>query len=59
MKHRIKNIVESKFFEKFIILIILINCFFIGVETYKSSALITTIQLFCLIIFKIEVVLEF
>ena len=59
MKKHIKNIVESKFFEKFIILIILINCFFIGVETYKSSALITTIQLFCLIIFTIEVVFRF
>ena len=59
MKQRIKNIVESTFFEKFIILIILINCFFIGVETYTTSTLINTIQLFCLIIFTLEVVFRF
>ncbi len=59
MKQRIKNIVESTFFEKFIILIILINCFFIGVETYTTSTLITTIQLLCLIIFTLEVVFRF
>ena len=59
MKQRVKNIVESTFFEKFIILIILINCFFIGVETYTTSILINTIQLFCLIIFTLEVVFRF
>ena len=59
MKQRVKNIVESTFFEKFIILIILINCFFIGVETYTTSTLINTIQLFCLIIFTLEVVFRF
>ena len=35
----IKGVVNSTLFEKFIVLIILINCFFVGVETYTINNL--------------------
>ena len=59
MKQRLKRIVDSKIFEKFITITILINCFFIGVETYTDSLVVQFIQNTCLGIFIIEVLLRF
>ena len=53
------SIVNSKIFEKFITLTILVNCFFIGLETYSVSLLTETIQGICLLIFVVEIVLRF
>ena len=54
----IKGVVNSTLFEKFIVLIILINCFFVGVETYTINDLTQIIQFICLLIFTIEVILR-
>lgn len=59
IKEKIKNLVSSKKFEKLIIITILINCFFIGVETYTTNKYISLIQNTCLIIFVLEIMLRF
>tara|TARA_Y100000739_G_scaffold79767_1_gene67780 strand:- start:317 stop:1126 length:810 start_codon:yes stop_codon:yes gene_type:complete len=59
MKKLSKRIVKSELFEKFIIFIILTNCFFIGVETYFTNSTIELIQLSALIIFIIEIVIRY
>ena len=40
----LKKIVTSKYFESIIIAVILTNCILIGVETYFSNPLISSIQ---------------
>ncbi len=59
VKQKLTNIVNSKIFEKLITITILVNCFFIGVETYTESSLITFIQNTCLCIFVVEVILRY
>ena len=54
----IRGVVNSTLFEKFIVLIILVNCFFVGVETYTINDLTQIIQFICLLIFTIEVILR-
>lgn len=53
------SIVQNRSFEIGITLIILVNSFLIGVETYLHSELISNIQLFILIIFSLEILLRF
>ena len=59
MKKICEIIVGNKLFEQFILLVILINCGLIGVETYFTTPFISFIQLSALIIFTIEVVIRF
>ncbi|MAQ70382.1 MAG: transporter [Flavobacteriales bacterium] len=59
MRKICKNIVEAKSFEYFIIIVILVNCGLIGVETYFTTSLINTIQFIALIIFIIEIVIRY
>jgi len=54
-----KRITNSNIFESFIILTILINCLLIGVETYFSNFLISSIQSVALFIFVIEVIIRY
>ena len=44
MKKICLKLVASKLFEQFIVLVILINCLLIGVETYFTNSLIQSIQ---------------
>lgn len=53
-----KNIIAHKTFEWFIAGVILVNCIFIGVETYFSNPIILIIQNIALGIFTIEIVLR-
>ena len=55
IKDLASKLVSSKYFEGFIIFIILVNCTLIGVETYFSNPLISFIQSFALFIFTIEI----
>ena len=55
----IKKIVSTNAFEKFITVVILINCFLIGVETYFVNDLISLIQTTCLVIFIFEIFLRY
>lgn len=48
----------SQGFENFIIAVILVNCLFIGVETYISNIFIQNLQTGCLVIFTIEVIIR-
>ena len=59
MRKICKNIVEAKFFEYFIIIVILLNCGLIGVETYFTTPLIKTIQFIALIIFILEIAIRY
>lgn len=59
LKLKINAFVNSGLFEKLITITILVNCFFIGVETYVENSLIKTIQNTCLLIFAIEVILRY
>ena len=59
MKKICLKLVESKFFEQFIVLVILINCLLIGVETYFTNSLIQSIQFIVLIIFIIEIIIRY
>ncbi len=59
LKIKINAFVNSKIFEKLIILTILVNCFFIGVETYTETSLVKFLQNTCLFIFVIEVILRY
>ena len=54
-----KRITTSNIFEPFIICIIIINCILIGVETYFSSFLISSIQSIALFIFTIEIIIRY
>jgi len=53
------KILSSKYFESFIIAVIVINCALIGVETYFSNSLITSIQSFALFIFTVEIIIRY
>lgn len=59
MKKLCVKIVQSKIFEQFIMMVILINCGLIGVETYFTNSLIQTIQLIALVIFIIEIIIRY
>ena len=59
MRDICKKIVQSVRFERFILLVILINCGLIGVETYFTNTLIQLIQLIALIIFVIEIIIRY
>ena len=59
LKLKLNAFVNSEIFEKLIIITILVNCFFIGVETYTENSLIKFIQNTCLLIFVIEVILRY
>ena len=59
IKDLASKLVSSKYFEGFIIFIILVNCALIGVETYFSNPLISFIQSFALFIFTIEIVVRY
>lgn len=59
MREICKKIVQSVRFERFILLVILINCGLIGVETYFTNTLIQFIQLIALIIFIIEIIIRY
>lgn len=53
------SIVNNRSFEIGITLIILVNSFLIGVETYLHSQLISNVQLFILGIFSLEIIIRF
>ena len=59
MKKICTKLVESKTFEQFIVLIILINCLLIGVETYFTNSVIQFIQFIALIIFILEIFVRY
>ena len=59
MRSFFRKLIEWKFFEPFIIFVILINCILIGVETYFTNSLIASIQHFALLIFVFEIVIRF
>jgi voltage-gated sodium channel len=54
----VKNIISQKAFEWFIAVVILVNCTFIGVETYFVNPIILLIQNIALGIFTIEIILR-
>ena len=59
MKKLCKQIVSAKLFEQFIMIVILINCGLIGVETYFTTPLIQTKQFVALIIYIIEIIIRY
>ena len=59
MKKICNKLIESNGFERFILIIILINCGLIGVETYFTNNLIQFIQFIALIIFIIEIIVRY
>jgi voltage-gated sodium channel len=59
IKEYSKKIIATKWFEMFIALVIVANCFFIGVETYFHSHKIHIIQQVALSIFIVEIFLRF
>ena len=59
LKLKLSTFANSKIFEKLITITILVNCFFIGVETYTENSLVKFIQNTCLLIFVIEVILRY
>jgi voltage-gated sodium channel len=54
----VKNFISQKSFEWFIAGVIIINCTFIGVETYISNPAIPVIQNIALGIFTVEIILR-
>ena len=59
MRRICKKLIQSVRFEQFILLVILINCGLIGVETYFTNTIIQLIQLIALIIFIIEIIIRY
>ena len=59
MKKICLKLVVSKIFEQFIVLVILINCLLIGVETYFTNTLIQSFQFIALIIFILEIIVRY
>ena len=59
LKKWAKRITTNHVFELSIIGVILLNCFFIGIETYTTIPAITTCQRIILYIFTIEIILRF
>ncbi len=56
---RLRNIVESNVFQHFILGIILVNSFFIGIETFYRPLWIHIVQTVCLYIFVVEILMKF
>ena len=54
-----KKVTTNKWFDRTITLVILLNCFFIGVETYTNNATVAMLQSIILGIFTIEIILRF
>ncbi|MBR1934649.1 MAG: ion transporter [Muribaculaceae bacterium] len=54
-----KKVTTNKWFDRAITLVILLNCFFIGVETYSNNATVALLQSIILGIFTIEIILRF
>ena len=54
-----KKVTTNKWFDRAITLVILLNCFFIGVETYTNNATVALLQSIILGIFTIEIILRF
>ncbi|MDR2425830.1 MAG: ion transporter [Endomicrobium sp.] len=54
-----KNLVAAKPFEVFISIVIVVNCLFIGIETYLHNPKIYIIQQTALSIFIVEIILRF
>ena len=52
-------IVANKWVDRAITLVILLNCFFIGVETYTNNATIALLQNIILGIFTVEIIIRF
>jgi len=59
IKHFCRNLIEKKWFEVFIVIVILVNSFLIGVETYVITPTILFIQHFILGIFTFEIIVRF
>ena len=59
MRRICKKLIQSVRFEQFILLVILINCGLIGIETYLTNTIIQLIQLIALIIFIIEIIIRY
>ena len=59
MREICKKLIQSISFERFILIVILINCGLIGVETYFTNSIIQFIQLIALIIFIIEIIIRY
>ena len=59
MKKICQKLILSDRFEQSILLVILINCALIGVETYFTNSLIQLIQLIALIIFVLEIIIRY
>jgi len=59
MREICKKLIQSISFERFILLVILLNCGLIGVETYFTNSIIQFIQLIALIIFIIEIIIRY
>lgn len=54
-----KKVTTNKWFDRAITLVILLNCFFIGVETYTNNATVALLQSIILGVFTIEIILRF
>ena len=53
------NLVNNKWFEILIVIIILINSFLIGIETYKITSTMLLVQHIILGIFTFEIIIRF
>jgi voltage-gated sodium channel len=58
MKRKIEVLVNSFFFERLIVAVIILNSALIGVETYTSNESVELIQRLCLFIFTLEIILR-
>ena len=58
MKTILTSLLAKKWFEPFILFVILINCVLIGVETYIQLDWITLVQQAALIVFAIEILIR-
>ncbi len=56
---RLRKIVESNLFQNFILGVILVNSFFIGVETFYRPLWIHILQTTCLYIFVVEILMKY
>lgn len=58
MTSGLKNILQNKFFEWFIVACIFLNCILIGIETYFTNFVIDSIQYSILVVFAVEIFLR-
>ena len=54
-----QKITTSRIFEMSIMVVILINCIFIGLETYGGSPVFDLINKICLYIYTVEISMRF